>query len=129
LRASQVFSGNIPFFQYKQDGAVILAAMRGEKPTHPTEEICHLHGLQDNIWELMQCCWKEQPSERPVATEIASIIAQLPICKADQRPVNEWDNTLPSRLSYFLTEHPFPPTFANIIEDTFIQHGLTSTFA
>jgi len=102
--------------------------MRGEKPTRPTQEICRVRGLQDKIWDLMQRCWKERPSERPTATEIASIITELPNRAVDQRPVDEWDDTLPSRMSYFLTEHPFSSTFADIIENTFVQHGFTSAF-
>jgi serine/threonine protein kinase len=121
----QVFSGNIPFFEIENNYAASNAAMRGERPTRPPPNICNVRGLDDRMWALTQRCWNEHPSERPTATEIVSIISGFPHHTAGHRPIDEWDDTLPSRLSYFLAEHPFSSTFADIIGDTFVRHGMT----
>jgi len=102
----------------------MLTVIRGRRPTHPPPGTCNMHGLDDMMWGVMQRCWDESPSKRPTATEIRSIFTGLPGRAADQRQLCNWDNSLPSRLSYFLTEHPFSSTFADTIEDTFHQHGM-----
>ena len=46
--------------------AVIAADERPPRPTHPQ--------LSDPLWEMIQKCWRREPSERPTIQEVVAFL-------------------------------------------------------
>ncbi|KAJ7089946.1 kinase-like domain-containing protein, partial [Mycena epipterygia] len=59
----EIFTGDIPFRDSTNDGAVILKVMQGQRPRRSLS-------VPDNVWNLMEECWKADPEARPSATQI-----------------------------------------------------------
>ncbi|KAJ7583144.1 kinase-like domain-containing protein, partial [Mycena floridula] len=61
----EIFAGRIPFYDVYNEMAVSLKVIRGNRPARPeTPE------LENDVWDLIQDCWKEDPDKRPTATQI-----------------------------------------------------------
>jgi len=119
----EIFSGEVPFFETKNDAAVLLAVIKGQRPTRSPAEKCIDRGLSDEMWNLMENCWNENPIKRPTAKQIVECVSSLVRRPEDRLPLCDWDHGGPSRLSYFLAEHHFPSTFADSIQNTFLQYS------
>ncbi|KAJ7588095.1 kinase-like domain-containing protein [Mycena floridula] len=63
--SEQVFTGRVPFYNVSNEPAVILNIVRGVRPTRP-----ELPELNDDIWSLIQDCWKMDPNDRPTAGQM-----------------------------------------------------------
>ncbi len=69
----KVFTNKPPFAGLR-DGAVIMAIMiEDRRPQRPSEPATS-RGLNDNIWDLMQACWKKERALRPNMTEVVKQI-------------------------------------------------------
>ncbi|KNZ75259.1 Serine/threonine-protein kinase A-Raf [Termitomyces sp. J132] len=89
----EIFTGRLPFYEVTRESTVLIKVLRGDIPTHPQQDdpAWLEHGLNERIWDLMENCWKFQPSERPkMATIITRINAEKPY---DARPPVEWGGT------------------------------------
>ncbi|KAF9784402.1 kinase-like domain-containing protein, partial [Thelephora terrestris] len=60
----EVLSGNLPFHCYK-NSAAIGRILRGERPVRPPGE-----WFNDDVWNLMEDCWKPNPRDRSKTTDI-----------------------------------------------------------
>lgn len=63
----EVLSGKVPFYRYGHY-AVVLKVSEGKRPKQP-------HGAKgawfgDDLWNLLQHCWKPSPDDRPRAREV-----------------------------------------------------------
>ncbi|KAK7037383.1 hypothetical protein VNI00_011133 [Paramarasmius palmivorus] len=85
----KIVTGLSPFHEHRTDGAVILAVMRGERPSRPLDII------SDDVWFLMNKCWAIDPSARPTAEEL---LTALPVGRCIT-PAEDWDLTPFSELS------------------------------
>ena len=67
----QVFNGAVPFSNNSNDAGTsfILEGKRPERPKHPI--------FTDELWLLMQRCWKDDPSSRPPTSEVLKILEVL----------------------------------------------------
>ena len=63
----EVLSGRVPFDTYK-GVVVILKIMGGERPGRPEGEGGAL--FTDDIWRMLELCWKPQPGERISAKDV-----------------------------------------------------------
>ena len=63
----EVLSGQAPFAAYK-DPEVVFMVLGGERPERPKEDAGEL--FRDKIWEVVEHCWKQQPSDRPTANRV-----------------------------------------------------------
>lgn len=65
----QVLTGNWPFFP-RREGEVVHAVILGERPPKPgnAEEI----GMTEDLWHLMEACWRENRKVRPAIAEVLS---------------------------------------------------------
>ena len=63
----EVLSGQTPFPQYS-NFAIVQKILGGERPERPQGE----QGVwfTDNIWGILECCWKPQPSDRITAEAV-----------------------------------------------------------
>jgi serine/threonine protein kinase len=62
--AHQVLSGQDPFFPCR-DSEVAVMVLDGERPQRPGGE-----PFTNEIWNLLELCWKQQPNERPTAKRV-----------------------------------------------------------
>ncbi|KAF8066577.1 kinase-like domain-containing protein [Lyophyllum atratum] len=71
----EIFTGDIPFPRLR-DTAVMLHVTRGYRPLRPKNFSASWSewGLTNDIWLLMQECWKENPVARP---RMALVVAQF----------------------------------------------------
>ena len=66
-----MFSGNIPFHNLR-DGAVMKALlMNFSRPERPGVE------MPDEVWQLVETCWAQDPNERPTASTICSFLEEF----------------------------------------------------
>jgi hypothetical protein len=61
----QIFTGKIPFYQKKYDGAVIFYVLDGGRPDIPP----FLDERKD-LQELIHDCWHAEPSKRPTSRSV-----------------------------------------------------------
>ncbi|KAG6890510.1 hypothetical protein C0995_007709 [Termitomyces sp. Mi166 len=79
--AYEIFVGQVPFADLTVSAAVVTCVLKGERPARPPASSLSwsMWGLTDDIWLLMEACWKEQPAERPmVQTVIDQLAPALP---------------------------------------------------
>ena len=65
--AVEVFTGKIPVEEQKNE-AVVLRISRGGRPEKP--ENAQAVGLTDEMWKLLESCWRKNPNKRPAMEEI-----------------------------------------------------------
>jgi len=61
----EIFTGNIPFSQKKNDSSVIFTVLEGGRPDLP-DSLNEQNGLK----ELVQNCWNQEPSKRPTSRAV-----------------------------------------------------------
>ncbi|KAG6846405.1 hypothetical protein H0H93_014132, partial [Arthromyces matolae] len=66
----EIFTGNAPFYEIQRETTVALMILKGSLPTRPPAEDISwtTRGLSTGIWELLEECWKTEPSGRPGIT-------------------------------------------------------------
>jgi hypothetical protein len=67
----KIFTGKPPFPELVQDTKVIMEVWQGSRPSRPSETAA---GFTDDLWHLIQSCWKQEASDRP---DIGSVLAQV----------------------------------------------------
>ena len=90
LTAIQVFTGFVPFYEHPRDSTVIFKIVEGKRPSRPPAgNLAWVQwGLTDVIWELMEDCWRQDPTSRPTAEDIVARLHSQG--RADGRPVGGW---------------------------------------
>ena len=102
-----MFSGELPFHEIPRDYSVILAVMQGKRPRRPLHDMCQTRGLTDDLWNLIEQCWTDRPSDRPTASHIMEFLHALPDGVVDQRPLDEFDISFSSRILDSEPKHLF----------------------
>ncbi|KAL0577764.1 hypothetical protein V5O48_004222 [Marasmius crinis-equi] len=75
LTIVEMMTGQDPFSELPTDPAVAVAIARGKRPArplHPKEGWC-----PDNVWDLVEICWAQDPSQRPSAGEVNAYLEGL----------------------------------------------------
>jgi hypothetical protein len=103
----EMFSGNFPFYEIHQDHSVVVDVMEGKRPARPLHDLISTRGLSDELWNLIERCWAQNPSKRPTATEVVRQLRSLPNRPTDSRPFDESTIPGPSRVAYCEADHPF----------------------
>ena len=85
--AWQIFSGHLPFYDIKNDYRIIQAvALEGRRPPHPSDDCCHIRGLDGEVWDIIQTYWAGEPTEHPSAQNVTELLSLLSTC-IDERPM------------------------------------------
>ena len=71
----EVLSGQVPFFSY-DSAEVAEIVLRGERPKRPQGN--GGKHFTDEIWELLDCCWKEHPGSRLNAKDVYIRLEETP---------------------------------------------------
>jgi hypothetical protein len=95
--------------------------MTGGIPSRPSQELCTLHGLDDDIWYLMEQCWSRDPTARPITADIVSSFQMLLNGSADQRPSDMFDTCSPWKVLHSVPEHPFSVLSSQEEDDAIMQ--------
>jgi hypothetical protein len=114
----QIFTGNVPFCDVSNDAAITLKIIQGVRPSRPSHNISVTHGLDDEMWYLIEDCWKTQPMERPGASEVVRRLLCRPNVDICQRWPCDWDESFIFRLRSSMKEQPFYELAANLTKDT-----------
>lgn len=111
-----MLSGEMPFYEYLQDSAIIMAVARGTRPTQPSDQRSRKRGLTDLFWSLVEACWVHDPAKRPTAMEVVGQIRSLPNRPMDRRPMDGVPVSAPSQVA-IATNHPFSALLPNDADD------------
>ena len=68
----KVFTGVIPFSSCRSDPAVMYKVRNGERPPRPAEAT--KFGLTDDLWDLVQSAWAQEPEHRPPVESIIGFL-------------------------------------------------------
>jgi hypothetical protein len=72
----KLFSGHHPFVDAANDAAVMYRLMQGRRPalrSEPKEDGTEVI-MPDHVAEVVDWCWKQQPSERPDIMDVVQIM-------------------------------------------------------
>lgn len=75
----------------------MLKVKSGDRPRRPSDTSISWGpgGLNEDIWTLMEECWREDPTERPSISQI--LVRLAPALPVDQRPPESWDTLSTAR--------------------------------
>jgi serine/threonine protein kinase len=73
----QVFTGAPPFPNTLDAFLFTAVVDRQLRPPRPTESSAVLQGLDDSLWALIEQCWSQEPTSRPVAASVAMQLSSL----------------------------------------------------
>ncbi|KAJ7258840.1 hypothetical protein C8J57DRAFT_1018680, partial [Mycena rebaudengoi] len=79
-----------PFRDSTNDCAAMLKVVEGQRPTRSLS-------IPDNVWDLMEECWKADLEARPSAKQIVSRLRDLPICAIPTDTASDWDPSYTSK--------------------------------
>jgi hypothetical protein len=65
---------NQPFQEIKHTTEVVIRTSQGKHPARPKDPRAIERGLDEKLWNLLLCCWKQDPSERPTIQEVLHIL-------------------------------------------------------
>jgi len=103
----EIFSGQLPFHDITNECRVMSAVRGGKRPSRPSDNRSRIRGLDDEIWSIVQACWSQDPSRRPNTHQIVEQLRSFPTCIVDERPIDHFDPSFPSRKLYSQADHPF----------------------
>ncbi|KAG6889436.1 hypothetical protein C0995_001204 [Termitomyces sp. Mi166 len=76
----KIFTGDFPFAHIQRDATIIALVQQSDvRPQRPQAESPPWNewGLTEEIWSLIEHCWKKDPSQRPTATEMSEHFTRL----------------------------------------------------
>lgn len=75
-----VLSGQPPHHQIRNPAQVMIRIMNNKTP-HPKEHV--LISEEYSLWELMDNCWNQEPSQRPTMQTIVSKLSEEIRCRSE----------------------------------------------
>ncbi|CAE7202794.1 unnamed protein product [Rhizoctonia solani] len=73
----ETITGEVPYCETVNEGALVLKIARREHPTRPETKI-PLNDKKSNIlWSLLTCCWSHNPQTRPSVTEVQKAMRDI----------------------------------------------------
>jgi len=103
----QIFSGQVPFYEIRQDYSVIVPVIQGKRPEFPAGDSSKSRGLNTEVWTLIEACWAQDPMQRPIVEEIVERLRSLPHRLVDHRPLDNFHIQLPTQTLCNGDEHLF----------------------
>ena len=67
----EVLSGQAPFAGHR-DPEIVLMVLSGKRPERPRGDAGEL--FTDEIWGVLELCWKHLPSDRPTAKHVLMVL-------------------------------------------------------
>ncbi|KIM72464.1 hypothetical protein PILCRDRAFT_829732 [Piloderma croceum F 1598] len=73
----EIFTGECPFREFGDGAVIVHVFFHNRRPGIPTEHAIG-RGLDNNIWRLMQDCWKNLPEDRPSMEIVLARLTKFP---------------------------------------------------
>ena len=67
----------------------MLRVVQGYRPSRPSE--ASVNELSDDVWDLVESCWHEQPSQRPNASRVVENLQSMGEKCFGCREKHRWD--------------------------------------
>ncbi|CAE7191820.1 unnamed protein product [Rhizoctonia solani] len=75
----EIFTGDVPYPECRQDFTVLNTVAKGVLPTRPLERIKENH-QGNSMWQLLSNCWDRNPCERPSSRQVYDTLVFY-VCK------------------------------------------------
>ncbi|KAL5480348.1 hypothetical protein ACEPAI_1618 [Sanghuangporus weigelae] len=89
---SCIFTGEFPYFGLHEAAVFIAVAVRDKRPPRPGQ-VATEKGLTDDVWSIMQDCWKTWPNERPdmlfVVSQLEEVVSIRESSETEVTPASE----------------------------------------
>ncbi|KAJ7467117.1 kinase-like domain-containing protein, partial [Mycena latifolia] len=120
----EILSGKVPLYDLSEPAVIFKVAVEGVRPARPVSWPATT--AYDNIWGLIQDCWKNQSSLRPTAAEIVGRLVGPLIRAKNARDGIDWDETSGSRFRRSFRDCPLLPSVPQIehkisVDESFYQ--------
>ncbi|KAJ7738889.1 kinase-like domain-containing protein [Mycena olivaceomarginata] len=104
-----IWTGKAPFFEFPRDITVAIKVLEGLRPSRP-----ETMPIDNNLWSLLQDCWKEEFRDRPNASQIIRLFVGPAIRAKPTDAAVDWDETISSKSRRSLQDWPLLPSIATI---------------
>ncbi|KAK7437368.1 Rho guanine nucleotide exchange factor [Stygiomarasmius scandens] len=84
----EVFTGLVPFHEFTHEPTILFQLLEGKRPSRS--------GISNIIWSILQDCWNQESSTRPVAKSLPGQLTS--IASKVISPAENWNKSLPSQL-------------------------------
>ncbi|CUA68980.1 POC1 centriolar protein homolog A [Rhizoctonia solani] len=101
----EIFTGQVPYPDCKQDFTILLNVQKGTLPTRPLERLTD-DEKNNMMWQLMLDCWNREPGQRPSSGQVVD---------ADI-PYSPRQSNSPTGQYFSPPQHPSPPIRYNTPE-------------
>ncbi|KAF7351247.1 Protein kinase domain-containing protein [Mycena sanguinolenta] len=112
----EISTGKVPFHEIPREVTVGIKVLDGLRPLRP-ETI----PISDNIWSLIQGCWKEEPGDRPSMSQVVQRFVGPAIGAKVVESAADWDETFSCRSRRAFREWPLLPSIPAIERRLFGQ--------
>ncbi|KAJ7139286.1 kinase-like domain-containing protein [Mycena epipterygia] len=102
----EILTGKAPFFDLANEMAVAINVINGKRPSKPETF------SRENIWVLIQDCWKQEPDQRPTMTEVFQRLTS-PGAESMQSEI-DWDEIYSARFRRSVRPWPLLPSVTQI---------------
>ncbi|KAF5353073.1 hypothetical protein D9758_008752 [Tetrapyrgos nigripes] len=106
-----IFTGQLPFHHCQHDAAIVFELIKGNRPIRPPNELW----VNDEVWAIMEDCWDEEASARPLADTLPSRFED----GKEIAPADRWVYPLPSRFWNDIRHPELCPTGSEL--ETFLK--------
>ncbi|KAJ7670973.1 kinase-like domain-containing protein, partial [Mycena rosella] len=118
--AYELLTGNRLFPELRTDGAVAIAVLNDRRP--PRSPSCSGTPSLDSLWSLLQNCWEEEPSMRPMAGQLVERLIGPDIQAKKTESIADWDETFMPRFRRYIAGSRSLPSLAEF-EHIFFGDG------
>ncbi|KAJ7113586.1 kinase-like domain-containing protein, partial [Mycena epipterygia] len=108
----EILTGKVPFYELPNDMAVMFHVVAGKRPSQSSS--CSGTTALDNLWDLLQDCWKETPDTRPTAAQIVERLKNPAIQVKTTQSTTDWDVKFSSKFRRSLQLQPLLPSVSQI---------------
>jgi hypothetical protein len=108
----QILTGMVPFYELRNDMAVMFKVADGKRPSRPIS--CSGTTVLDSLWELLQKCWDGKSEMRSTAPQIVEWLMGSSIRATTTSSTADWDDTFTSKFRRSLQAQPLLPSVTQI---------------
>ncbi|KAJ7768228.1 kinase-like domain-containing protein [Mycena metata] len=108
----EILTEKVPFYEEKNDISAMLQVLDGNRPSRPAS--CMGTPQLDNLWDLLQSCWEDDPQKRPKASQIVDCLGGDLIHATTTSSTTDWDEKFTSRFRRSSQSRPLLPSIPQI---------------
>ncbi|KAF8999179.1 kinase-like domain-containing protein [Cyathus striatus] len=122
----EVFVGKMPFYQFQHDVTVITKVISGQRPLPPKPDSkAYQSGLTDWMWSLIEECWDQNPTKRPMISDVVDrLSSREEFLRHGDKDHESWGDLRPEIFRSLLAEDESPVSEADIRNSLSLLHSL-----